>query len=87
MNAKPKNCHVCGEHAEIYGEGVAKAIYDECGNKITTYFVDFDGYAVRCSNCFVETVFFNTIPEAIEAWNNNDTVDDAIDLILGEDRL
>lgn len=87
MNTKPKNCHVCGEPAEIYGEGVARAIYDECGNKIATHFVDFDGYAVQCSNCFVATAFFNTIPEAVDAWNNDDTLDDAIDLILEENGL
>ena len=84
MHTKPINCPVCGEPAEIFGEGVAKAIYDEHGNRTEVYFTEFDGYAVQCSNCFERTVFFNTIDEAVQNWNDLCSVDDAIDQLIKE---
>lgn len=84
MHIKPINCPVCGEPAEIFGEGVAKAIYDEHGNRAEMYFTEFDGYAVQCSNCFEQTVFFNTIGEAVQNWNDLCSVDDAIDQLIKE---
>lgn len=78
------NCPVCGEPAEIIGEGVAKAIYDEHGNKTKMYFTEFDGYAVQCTNCFEQTFFFNTIEEAVQNWNDLSSHDDTIDQLLKE---
>lgn len=84
MDIKLINCPVCGEPAEIFSEGVARAIYNEHGNKTEMYFTEFDGYAVRCSNCFEQTVFFNTIKEAVESWNDSCTIDDAINSIIND---
>ena len=84
MQIKPINCPVCGEPAEIFGEGVARAIYDEHGNRTEIHFIEFDGYAVRCSDCFEETIFFNTIDEAVQDWNRSRTIDDVIDELMKE---
>lgn len=84
MQIKPINCPVCGEPAEIFGEGVARAIYDEQGNRMKMYFTEFDGYAVRCSNCFEQTVFFNTVNEAVQNWNDLHLIDDVIDELIKE---
>lgn len=84
MNIKPINCPVCGEPAEIFGEGVARTIYDEQGNKTKMYFTEFDGYAVRCSNCFEQTVFFNTIEGAVESWNDSCTINTVLESLLKE---
>ena len=82
MQLKPINCPVCGEPAEIFGEGVARTIYDWQSNRARMYFTEFDGYAVRCSNCFEQTIFFNTIEEAIENWNDLSTKVKATDPLI-----
>lgn len=64
-----KRCK-CGEPAEIRGEGVARALYDEQGNELYMCWSFFDGYKVECSDCFEETILFSTIKEAVEAWNS-----------------
>lgn len=84
MQTKLINCPVCGEPAEIFGEGIAKAIYDEHGNRTEIYFTEFDGYAVRCSNCFEQTVFFNTVDEAIKSWNDSCSIDNVLDQLIKE---
>ena len=84
MQIKPIRCPVCGEHAEIIGEGVAKAIYDEHGKKTEMYFTEFDGYTVRCSNCFEQTIFFNTVDEAVQNWNDLCSIDDVLDQLIKE---
>lgn len=60
----------CGEPAEIRGEGVAAAIYDEQGNEQYMGWTFFDGYKVQCSDCFEETNLFSKIEDAVEAWND-----------------
>lgn len=78
------NCPACCEPAEIIGEGVAKAKYDEHGNKTEMYFTEFDGYSVQCTNCFEQTFFFNTIEEAVQNWNDPSSHDDTIDKLFKE---
>ena len=63
-----KRCK-CGQPAEIRGEGVATALYDEYDRVKYMNWSFFDGYRVQCSDCFEETGLFSKIEDAMEAWN------------------
>ena len=59
----------CGEYAELIGEAPAKARYDEDGVWMEMWFTDTPLYAVRCTECDLETGEYKTKEEACAAWN------------------
>lgn len=62
-----KPCPKCGGRAELCGEGLAKSVFENGGERL--FFTDFDGYTVSCEDC-VETTKRYTKPEkAVEEWN------------------
>lgn len=66
-NYELKRCKKCGEIANLYGEGLAKTVYEN--GKWDIYFTDFDGYRIECENCINCTKLFMQEEDAVKAWN------------------
>lgn len=65
---KLKRCSLCGGEAQLFGEGLAKQIFKD--GVWDTFFVDFDGYAIHCLDCYNTTLHHSTIYKAADEWNS-----------------
>ena len=65
-----KNCPKCDGIPRLFGSGMANVVYKEDLHENEMYFVDFDGYFVKCEECGSCTGVYRDVHKAIHEWND-----------------